>query len=149
MYGWNVFFSETRYTAQFQSRYEILSKYERNYDPVLAIEIFHFLWNYHKFKDNDDKEANIYARGIVAALTDPWNGDEYYFSDKGREEVEIIIEDLITNVKGMENLPVPWPMTEEEDGYGMTYTIRFRSGDPELVGDFLVPYKSWAKKYLA
>ena len=57
------------------------------------------------------------------------------------------MQDLLLNVKDLENFPVPWPMNDEERI--CTYDMRVRSGDPELVGDFLVPYKGWAKKYAA
>ena len=79
-----LFSNEVRYSTQFESMYYILSKYERNYDPVLAKEIFELLWNYHKYKDHDDIKAMEYARGIVAALTDPRNGIIFLMTEGGR-----------------------------------------------------------------
>ena len=46
---------------------------------------------------------------------------------------------LVDEVKGMETLPEPWPKTDEENRMQMSYSQMFQHGDPELVGDMLVP----------
>ena len=56
---------------------------------------------------------------------------------------------LVDEVKGMETLPEPWPMTDEENRMQMSYGQMFQHGDPELVGDMLVPYAGWVDDYAA
>ena len=141
------FSNEVRYTAQFESMYNILEKYNRNNDPALAKRVFEHLWNYHHHKDTNAYKAKSYKSGVIAALTSPRNADEYYFSPEGIKEAEIIADDLIDNVKEMQSIPYPWPITEEEHRTKQTYDMRIMSGDPDLVGDFLVPYVGWADKY--
>ena len=145
----DLFSNEMRYTAQFEKMCDILSEYDRTEDPVLAKRIFSHLWNHHRYKGRDEEKSRRYARGIVAALTNPRLGDEYYFSKAGRKEAEEIMQVLLSEVLGMETLPKPFPFAEEEIRRRVTFYEAVQSGDPDLVGDFLVPYKGWAQKYEA
>ncbi len=145
----NLFSNELRYTAQFEMMHDILAKYGRTEDPVLAVEIFTLLWHHFFYKYRDEERASSFARGIVASLTDPRSGDEYFFSEAGRIEAEEIMQALLSGVQGMENLPRPYYFAEGNARRRMTFDQAVRSGDPALVGDFLVPYRGWAARYEA
>ena len=144
---------DIRFSSQFEQTCNILSEYGMTNNQVLTSWIFGHMWNYHQRKETNPQRALRSRNSIVAnLLRSGWNRPPYISSAKREERKEVyrmVARRLVDEVKGMETLPVPWPMTDEENRMQMSYGQMFQHGDPELVGDMLVPYAGWVDDFAA
>ncbi len=142
------FADDSRFSIQFERMYGILSEYGKTNSPVTVSGIFEALWSYHHSLDRGDEAQAQASEDMMATyLYSPaWNNDILSVSDQGREEAEEIVERLIGEIDGMQQLPMPWQSTDEEERIGMSYYQILRTGDPDLVGDYLQPYAGWTRQ---
>ena len=144
---------DVRFTVQFEQMYGILAEYGRTNNPVLVSRVFQNLWRYQNPQSSSYLGQSA-KNSIIAKLSSPQWLNPHYYTDAGEEESREIAERLIEEIEGIDSLPRPFGETYEEfhiddDGnhVAMSYNRRLNSGDPELVGDFLVPYEGWTEEY--
>ena len=144
---------DIRFSSQFEQACNILSEYGMTNNQVKTSWIFGHMWNYHQRKETNSQGALRARNSIVANLSQSgWNQPPYKSEAEREERKEVyrmVARRLVDEVKGMETLPEPWPMTDEENRMQMSYGQMFQHGDPELVGDMLVPYAGWVDDYAA
>lgn len=133
------------YTVQFEKMYGILAEYGRTNNPVMVGRVFEDLWLYQNPEKTRWSRSKM-KESIAAELSGSHWLNPHYYTDAGEEESREIAERLIEEIEGMDSLPRPFYGNIHDDD-PVSYFDRLKLENPELVGDFLVPYEGWTEEY--
>lgn len=163
----NFFSDDARFSPQFERFYRILEESDRGHNPVEAARAFYLLRSYHHaaFEHNENDEISSEERNLIGKrnvktwgqythkllsslhvelITSEWHRPGF-LTEQGRADAHGLIERLLDEVVGLENLPVDV----------MSYAIvgGLNSRNPEARGllsgeeELLVPYVGWTEEH--
>ncbi len=137
------FQDEMRFTPQFEECYRILNEHGRGHNPVLAWGIFWDLWWYHEIANDwrsklpGSRAIENSRNSIRGRLLDYEWLNPHFLTDAGKAEAAGIVDRLINEVKGMENLSEP--MGCGSGGSVNENVTALMHGEAEM----LVPHVGW------